>query len=225
MTTQHFLTQSLSFLTTSNILLLQYTAEQVAFAVGDVNTGANTITLTGASYVVGTRVRITGLSEFNSNQIYFSISAASPYSFSETPGGTAVNIGTAAAGTVTDAEPEEQGQAEPGRSIQAVADAVRYELTDYEGEADRPVLTFGSINFVNGVATLDFENNQILIDNTGGSSNLVFGYAAAIENGNATPGNTTGDMLWVRKFASLQTVSVGELKRIQFEITSRQRGG
>lgn len=220
MTSEYDLKQSLDHYTTGHVMLLSYSAESVAFVGADVNTTNNTIALTGATFVIGTRVRISGLSDFNPSQIYFSLSASSPYQFSQTLGGSAVDITLAAAGTVTDAEPVETGETGSTKQIQTVADAVRYELASYQGVTNRPAITYGAVSISGDKAVLNYSGNEITLNNSSGGSDLSFGYAVLIKGGSATPANTTGNVQAAIKYSAVQTVATGESKKMQFQITA-----
>ncbi len=219
MASAYSLFQSLSQYTSGHVLLMVYSAEQHAFAAGDI--AANAIALPAATFVARTRVRITGLSAFNSNQIYWCLNNTSPYQFSVTMDGPAIAIPTAAAGTITDTEPVETGQSGLAYQVQSVADAARYEVGSYQGLINRPAITHGAAAIANDQVAIESEIN---LDNSGGAATLSYGYSVLTKSGSATPGNTTGEVQQAFKYASLQNAVAGANPKLTFTITSERDG-
>lgn len=211
---------------TYQIALLEYSAEQVSFVAGNVNTTSNEITLAGASFVIGTRVKISGLSDFNSAQTYFSLSASSPYQFSETLGGSAVDISAAAGGTVTDEEPRNDALSPvSGRKCQNMNDLVRYEVSDYQGQALRPTWTPSGSNIVNSQALIPGSTNTVDVTNTNDDDTLSFQYIGIIEAGSTTPASTTGILRDVIKYNSVQSLARNQTRRITVNAVARAANG
>lgn len=207
-------------------LLKIYTASAYTFVSGDIS--ANSISI-ATDYVVGTRVKITGLSDFDANTVFFVIQA-SPLKFAATLGGLEIPITTPANGSITDVEPflnDEEGSV---REIQTMEDLARYEISNYLGQNTRPVYTppagsIGTNNAGERAAILAFSDSSVSIDNIDGAPNnpssldLVVGGFSLIKDGSSTPGDTTGTLILTDHFVSATTVAAGTMTTLQFEIS------
>ena len=208
------------------VLLAPYVASGYAFTSGDIS--GNEISI-ATNFVVGTRVTLTGLSDFDLNTVYF-VSNASPLRFSATIGGSDVTITAPADGTVTDVAPFISGDTESTCEIQNMADLARYEVSDYLGIVTRPVYTppVGEIATNQAgerAAVLTFANSSVTLTNTAGApdnpSNLpvTFSGFTLIQDGSPTPGDTTGFPMFTNSFASNATVDAGGELLLNIEIS------
>lgn len=208
------------------VLLGAYSVSSNTFVAGDIS--ANAINI-ATNYEVGTRVKITGLSDFDVNTVFFVIQK-SPLKFSDTLGGSEIPITTAADGTVTDVEPLLTAETTSTREIQTMADLVRYELTDYLGQNTRPIWTppvgvIGINQAGERAALLSFSSSFVIIDNADGAPNnpsslaLSFSGFALIKGGSPTVGDTSGTVIRTNSFTSLASVDAGSQLSLQFEVS------
>lgn len=208
------------------VLLATYSASAYSFVSGDIS--GNEISIV-TNYAVGTRVKITGLSDFDVNTVYFVIQA-SPLKFAATLGGTEITITVPADGSVTDVEPFLTDETTSTREVQTMEDLVRYELSDYLGQVTRPVYTppvgvIGTNNVGERSAVLSFDNSFVVINNVDGapdnpsSLDLTFGGFTLIMDGSPTLGDTTGSVDITKTFTSAASVPAGSTFNIQFEIS------
>jgi hypothetical protein len=196
------------------LILQNYTKASISFATGDVNLTNNTIDLSGSflpAAVVGMRVVFTGLSattDLNNSQVYWIESlSGTDATFTDRPGGSAIDLTVAVSGTIEDVAPVEVVNGILSKT-ENVAEAVRSEVASYGTMGTtgiRPSITAPSALTYYTAATrpTDASGNAVEAMGVGyadfgcdltTSIPVTYNYATPIKGGTSARGNTTGAM-------------------------------
>ena len=205
--------------TSLQIILCNDAPSSFSFAPADVVTATDSIE-TANDFVAGSRVTFatTGTlpEPLELSTVYWVINP-SPTAFqvSASFGGSAVALTSQGTGDHTVNEVSQRDIVFGGvpYPVRSVADAVRVEIGDYEGQSIRPTLTGGAALItadpINGNPDTAVTVLSVSIDNSTGLEAIEFDFAYAITGGTTAPGNATGTLIDSYPLASTATIPAG----------------
>lgn len=199
---------------TFRALLLNDGHSDYTTASTNINISTNIITIAGNDYEVGTRVLVStsgSLStDLTAGAVYFVVyKSTDDIKISATPGGSEVNFTSQGTGTYTFTELTLiQTVSSVVYTPFTMADLVRRELDNYQGQSTRPTLSSISAPVEATIEGVWEVSATIAIANTSGASVLSYDSLAIIRGGSATVGNTTGTIEDIITLGSTQTIAI-----------------
>jgi hypothetical protein len=199
-----------------HLILLNYAQASASFATGDVDIASNEIDLGGdftPAAVVGTRLSFTDLSletDLSNQTVYYVVAVdGTEVQVSDTPGGSAIDLTVAVSGNVIDLPPVSTSGFDIRTEAETVADAVRHEVSSYQGLTNRPTFTDPGTATLSRAANTQWVANLNIVINASTATPVVFNYLGIITGGSATPGNTTGTLARCIGDGTNQTLGAG----------------
>jgi len=186
-----------------------------------VNTGTDVLTTATNTFTDKTRVTVSASgggilpSPLVANTTYYWQRLSSTTgTLSETRSGSSIDITTAGTGTLVISDQVLD------QTLDDVVDYVRQELTNYQGQTIRPVITPSGSPVVaadpvtgSNYVTISAE---VIISNVSGAAALNFNGLLAIRGGTTAVGNTTGAPVDYTTLPSLHNIPAGQSDRVTF---------